>query len=327
MSRPFRTIRTIGLGASLVLGLGFGGCDKSNGASAKPGDEAPADLSDEDLVKYSADAFSLVATVEAKLTGSGDMNGSLATKFTGRLDVKPHTDGKLHVHGVVDSIAEYVTTGEFHYPDKTVEQLIEELVGEDYVQVVYRLGDNDVEASKALPENVKKREAQEKEAEEAKADAEAKAENADSERPRPEIGVAQFMGMPNLPEFSVAPGETKSVERQMATRNLFGQVEVPVERDTKIEYVGIDESNGSRIATLKVYIEGSGAKDLETSGGNSAFLSILEESDLTVMVDLDSGIPVSVQGYQAFEITFEFQGQEQQVESNTDINATYVPAG
>lgn len=295
----------------LLLGLGVGAT-----ACKKEGDtNAPGTKDDKDdglHLEYATGGFGLVADVKMSLELSGMGNGSLAVAAKGSIDATPGDGGKLKVVSRVDEVASYEASGDLKPKLEEGEEppdMKEEMKGAETVVLVSARGEADEEASKALPENVAKK----AEADAAKEAGDEKAQRRISTR---SLG-GQVITLPELPEVGLVEGKPIKVPTKEEERNLGGQT-LPIEIDQTYHLQKIDSSSGARIATLSFKSAGSGAQEMQ-GGQGSVFVAYEEETEGTLLFDLDARLPVSLSVEQATMISFGDNSAEQYLE----IEATY----
>jgi hypothetical protein len=330
---------------SLSLGVGAFACDKEGAEEVEApggGGGVPTAKKGQTVLSYAVKPFKLEEHLKAGLTVGGDAKIDLKADVVGIVDVKPEGTDHLFVTATVSQVNAFTAVGEGFDPDKTEDQYKEEIKGGKALSVTDLLGDDDKEKTDAIPENAKKiaeaqarrdeaekkaeeKEAAEKEGKEAPAEGEGEGEG-EEEGPKREAGpipVAEFLGLPNLPKIGLELGKQVKLERQAEDRHLFGMLEVPVEVDYSYTLQSIEEVDGKKLATVDILIESGGAEDIDANG-QTAFVSTLEETDITLVFDMTAQLPVSVKGYQASEISIEFGGNEQKIEQNMDIDSTYT---
>jgi hypothetical protein len=172
--------------------------------------------------------------------------------------------------------------------------LLAELAKSEGWSIVDRKGKTDTAATKALPQN-----------------------QTESEGAGADFGL---FGLPDLPRVDLEVGKkvelpTKADERQLP----FGSI--PVETDTSWTLRAV---NGN-VAELDVSIEASGATEFD-GGQGTATVSMLEESSYTILFDLTTKLPISIEGYSASEINVDASGQEIKFATNNEIKTTYEVA-
>lgn len=324
---------------SFSLALGLGACDKGGGEEVEApggGGGVPTAKKGQTVLAYASTPFQLEEHLKASLTVSGAAKVNLEADVKGTIDVKPEGTEHLFVTATVVEVNAFSAVGEGFDTDKTEDQYKEEIKGGKALSITDLLGDADKDKTDAIPENAKKIAEAEARREEARQEAEdseaAKAEDGEDKPAEGEeeevqrddgpIPVADFLGLPNLPKIGLELGKPVKLERQAEDRHLFGALEVPVEIDYTYTLKSIEEVDGKKLATVDILVESGGAQDIDANG-QTAFVSTLEETDLTLVFDMIEKVPVSVQGYQASEITIEFGGNEQRFEQNMDIDKTY----
>jgi hypothetical protein len=301
------TVLTWGaLTCSLVL---VGACEKGGGSNP-PGDggsgdggtSKPAEDGGKDYV-YPAEGFKLTATTTVKLEiASTQGQGTAELSARSLIEAKPAGDN-LEVHGKVIELIGYTGTGQLdpEFMKKQAEEagekpmdLMAELAKSEGWAIVDRKGKADAAATKALPQN-----------------------QTETEGAGADFGL---FGLPDLPRVDLEVGKkvelpTKADERQLP----FGSI--PVEIDTTWTLRAV---NGN-VAELDVSSEGSGATEFD-GGQGTATVSMLEESSYTVMFDLTTKLPISVEGYSATEINVDASGQEIKFATNNEVKTTYEVA-
>lgn len=298
-----------------ALGLALlGGCDgdKSN----PPGDGGGGVVSETDGKAladggkdyvYAADGFTLTATTKVKLELSSNQ-GQGAAELSARSVIEATPEGdKLKIHGKVVELLGYEGSGQLdpEFMRKQAEEageepmdLTAELAKSEGWAIVNLKGEADEALTKAL------------------------AENSSADEAPMDFGL---FSLPDLPTVDLEPGAkvtlpTKADEHQLP----FGSV--PVEVDVTWTLRKIEGT----VAELDVTIEGSGATEIEAGGGNTAMVSILEESSYTIFFDMEAKLPKSYNGYSQTEITVDIPGQPIQFSTNNEVSTTFeigsVPA-
>lgn len=294
----------------LGLGLGVSAC-KKDGDTTAPGAE---DKKDDGLhLEYASGGFGLAADVKMSLELSGMGNGSMEVAAKGTLEAAPAEGGKMKVVSRVDEVSAYEAAGDLKPKLEEGEEppdMKEEMKGAETVVVVNIRGEADEEASKALPENVAKKE----EADKAKESGDEKAQRRIATR---SMG-GQVITLPDLPDVGLVEGKEVKVPTKEEERNLGGQV-LPIEVDQTYHLEKIDSSSGARVATLKFKSAGSGAEEMQ-GGQGSVFVAYEEETEGTLLFDLDAGLPVSLKVEQATMISFGDNSAEQYLE----LEASYT---
>jgi hypothetical protein len=235
---------------------------------------------------------------------SGMAAGTMQVTANGTIEASPHGAGKLRVMSQVDEVGKYEATGDLKpkaEEGKEPTDFKEAVKGAKSFVVTDMHGDADEAATKALPENVKK----EQEAEQSKGES-------DEQRQKRMLSAmgASILTLPDLPEVGLKEGQEIKVPTKEEKRNLGGR-ELPVEVDSTYHLTKIDRATGSRIATIAFKREGSGADEMESSQGGSMFVAYEEETEGTLVFDLDAGLPVSVKVEQATAISFGDNAAEQ----------------
>jgi hypothetical protein len=122
----------------------------------------------------------------------------------------------------------------------------------------------------------------------------------------------QVITLPDLPEVGLVEGKEIKVPTKEEDRNLGGQT-LPIEVDQTYNLEKIDASSGARIATLKFKSAGSGAEEMQ-GGQGTMFVAYEEETEGTLLFDLDANLPVSIKVEQATMISFGDNSAEQYLE-------------
>ncbi len=294
--------------APFVLFLGLGaavGACKKDGDTATPG---AADKKGDGLyLEYAADGFELAADVTMSMEVSGMASGSMDVAGTGVIVATPHAAGKLKVLARVDEIKTYEASGDLKPKVEEGEEppdVKTEMKGAETIVVTDVRGEADDEASKALPENVAKK---------AEAD---KAEEAGDDKAQQRLATRALGGsiitLPGLPEVGLEEGKEIKVPTKEEERSL-GPRKLPVEVDATYLLQKIDASSGQRLATLAFKSEGTGAEEME-GGQGSVFVSYEEETEGTLIFNLDTNLPVSLVVEQATAISFGDNAAEQYLE-------------
>ncbi len=287
--------------ALLSLALVAPSCKKSDAESS----DAPGGASAEsDAPK--ADGLHLTYKPSAKLkeTGqitvqlSGAQSGSLAVDLVGTLDVSDSGKGNntLKVAYRVDEVRDVSYSGVFKPTAKdgeTPKDPKETLLGSQGARIIDLLGNPDIDASKALPEN-KKPEGSHDDA-------------ADM--------LGEFLGLPELPEVGLKLGEPIIREKE-DTQNLGG-LKIPMDIESTYTLVKIDESSGQRLAEIAIETEGSGAIEFPEGGG---LLSIDQIAEINLVFNLDAQLPVSLHVEQTTAFSAGSQGGG---ETQLKIDATF----
>lgn len=306
LSKALTTTLTWGVLTGLVL-LGSA-CEKESsnppegGAAGDGGSKPAAEDGGKDYV-YPAEGFKLTATTTVKMEiASTQGQGTAELSARSLIEAKPAGDN-LEIHGKVVELIGYAGTGQLD-PEFMKKQaaeaggepmdLVAELAKSEGWSILDRKGKADDAATKAMPQN----------------QTEGDAAGAD-------FGL---FGLPDLPRVDLEVGKkvqlpTKADERQLP----FGSI--PVEIDTTWTLRAV---NGN-VAELDVSSEGSGATEFD-GGQGTATVSMLEESSYTVMFDLTTKLPISVEGYSASEINIDASGQEIKFATNNEVKTTYAKA-
>lgn len=302
---PFRALLALGL----TLGsspLGCDGGDSSNppGGKGEVGDAGGAKAEGGKDYMYAAEGFTLTATTTTKLQLSSSQGaGTQELGARSLIEAKPAGD-KLEVHGKVLELTKYVGTGQLdpEFMRKQAEEagqdapdLEAEMRRSEGWMIIDLKGERDKEASDALPQN----------------------------KDAGEDGPSDFglFGLPDLPKVDLEEGKevklpTESDERQLA----FAPITVPVEVD--VTWVLRKVEGG--VAELDVTVESSGATEIDM-GGQTALVSMLEEAAFTIEFNLETKLPVSIDGYQASETSLDIPGNPVTITMNTDISSSFEP--
>lgn len=311
-ARPrIRSLLTTALTCGALTGFMVLGsaCDKGSSSNAPEGGGAsdgggskPAEDGGKEYV-YPAEGFKLTATTTVKLEiASTQGQGTAELSARSLIEAKPAGDN-LEIHGKVLELVGYTGTGQLdpEFMKKQAEEagekpmdLMAELAKSEGWMIVDRKGEADADATKAMPQN-----------------------QTESEGAGADFGL---FGLPDLPRVDLEVGKkvelpTKADERQLP----FGPI--PVEIDTTWTLRSV---NGN-VAELDVSSEGSGATEFD-GGQGTATVSMLEESSYTIMFDLTTKLPISVEGYSASEINVDASGQEIKFATNNEVKTTYEVA-
>jgi hypothetical protein len=274
------------------------GGDKGDGGGSKPA----AEDGGKDYV-YPAEGFKLLASTTIKIEiASTQGQGTAELSARSLIETKPAGDN-LEVHGKVVELIGYTGTGQLdpEFMKKQAEEaggkpmdLLAELAKSEGWAIVDRKGKADVAATKALPQN-----------------------QTEDEGAATDFGL---FGLPDLPRVDLEVGKkvqlpTKADERQLP----FGSIPVEIDVTWTLRAV-----NGN-VAELDMSSEGSGATEFD-GGQGTATVSMLEESSYTIMFDLATKLPISVEGYSASEINVDASGQEIKFSTNNEVKTTYEKA-
>jgi hypothetical protein len=268
-----------------------------DGATSKPAEDGGKDY------VYPAEGFKLMATTTIKME-IASTQGQGTAELTARslIEAKPAGEN-LEVHGKVVELVGYTGTGQLdpEFMKKQAEEagekpmdLMAELAKSEGWSIIDRKGQADAAATKALPQN-----------------------QTESEGAGADFGL---FGVPDLPRVDLEVGKkvqlpTKADERQLP----FGSIPVEIDVTWTLRSV-----NGN-VAELDVASEGSGATEFD-GGQGTATVSMLEESSYTIMFDLTTKLPISVEGYSASEINVDASGQEIKFATNNEVKTTYAKA-
>ncbi|PRP90318.1 hypothetical protein ENSA5_65650 [Enhygromyxa salina] len=299
---------------ALTLGLAsLTACDSDK--SNAPGDgggvasetEGKADAEAGKDYAYAASGFTLTATTEVKLELSSNQ-GQGASELSARSVIEATPEGdKLKLHGKVVELMGYEGSGQLdpEFMRKQAEEageepmdLMAELANSESWTIVNLKGEADEDLTKALAENASKDDAP------------------------MDFGL---FSLPDLPTVDLEPGTKVTLPTKADERELpFGSVPVEVDISWTLREIA------GTVAELDVTIEGSGATEIEAGGGNTAMVSILEESSYTIFFDMEAKLPKSYNGYSQSEITVDIPGQPIQFSTNNEVSTTYevgsVPA-
>lgn len=290
---------------ALGLGLGAPAC-KKNGDSAAPG--ASDKKGDGLYLAYGGDAFTLAADVKLSLELAGMASGTMNVEATGSIAAEPQGDGNLKITSRVEDISTYEASGDLEPEAEEGEEPPnpkEDMKGAETFAVTNGRGEADEDLTEALAENVKKQ---------ADADKAEEAGDEDTQRrmQRQSMGAA-FITLPELPDVGLKEGEEIKVPTKEEERNLGGR-KLPVEVDATYHLTKIDDSSGARLATLTFKSEGTGADEIDNGQGGSVFVSYEEETEGTLVFNLDAKLPVSLAVEQATAIAFGDNTAEQYLE-------------
>jgi hypothetical protein len=302
----FSKALTCGALCGLVL-LGSA-CEKSSsnppdgGGTGDGGGSKPAEDGGKDYV-YPAEGFKLMATTTIKME-IASTQGQGTAELSARSLIEAKSAGtNLEVHGKVVELLGYTGTGQLdpEFMKKQAEEagekpmdLMAELAKSEGWSIIDRKGKADAAATKALPQN-----------------------QTESEGAGADFGL---FGLPDLPRVDLEVGKkvqlpTKADERQLP----FGSIPVEIDMTWTLRSV-----NGN-VAELDVSSEGSGATEFD-GGQGTATVSMLEESSYTIMFDLTTKLPISIEGYSASEINVDASGQEIKFATNNEVKTTYEVA-
>ncbi|HFE45983.1 MAG TPA: hypothetical protein ENJ18_10925 [Nannocystis exedens] len=289
--------------ALFSLALAAPSCKKSEAGSS----DAPGGASADSDTAKADDGLHLSYKPGAKLkeTGqiaielSGPQAGGLAVDLVGTLDISDSGKGNntLKVVYSVDEVRDLSYSGVFKPTVKegeTPKDPKETLLGSRGARIVDLLGNPDMEASKALPENKKPEGAGDDDA---------------------TNSVGEFLGLPELPEVGLKLGEPITRERE-DSQNLGG-LKIPMDIESIYTLVKIDESSGQRLAEISIETEGSGATEFPEGGG---LLSIDQIADINLVFNLDLQLPVSLHVEQTTAFSAGSQGGG---ETQVKIDATF----
>ena len=294
------------LALCLTVGLYLPGCDGGDASNPPGGGEGgPADGGGAPVeggmdYMYAAEGFTLTATSKTKLELSSSQ-GAGSQQITARslIEAKPAGD-KLEVHGKVLELVDFVGTGQLdpEFIRKQAEEagqeapdMKAEIARSEAWMIVDRKGERDAEASDALAQN------------------------------KVEGGPSDFglFGLPDLPKVDLEVGKEVKLPTEAEDKQLaFAPITVPIEVD--VTWI-LRKVEGS-VAELDVSIESSGATEVDL-GGQTALVSTLEEAAFTIKFDLESKLPVSIDGYQASETSLDIPGNPVTISMNTDIKTSY----
>lgn len=247
---------------------------------------------------YDAAGFSLIATSKTKLDlSTSEGKGESAVSVRSVIEATPSGAGLL-VHGRVLELIEYTGSGQLdpEFIRKQSEEaggepvdLLAEIAKSEGWKIIDLKGDTDIEATKALPQNQR------------------------------EDGPKDFdlFNLPDLPSVDLEPGKKVELPTQADERQFpFGAV--PVEIDVTWTLRGVEGT----VAEFDMSVEGSGATELD-AGGQTALISILEESSYTVFFDLSTKLPVSYNGYSQSEINIDIPGQPMSFATNEEVETVF----
>lgn len=303
---------------ALTLGLALGGaaCDKG-GSTDKPeggknrparGDDTPPAEGGKEYV-YAAEGFVLNATVEFK-SESKDKQGQGEAKINARtrIEATPAGAGKLKIHYTMIELIKYEGSGQLEpeFMQKQIQEqsgkvidVLDNLAKSESWLIVDQKGKVDGAATKALPENQT---------------------GEDDEIPRL-ANVFGLFTLPMLPSVDLVEGKkilrARDEERPLGDGNFM-----PMQTD---EAWTLSKIDANRIAEFTALIESSGAK-IFSEGGRSASVSILGESGFTIAFNLDTKLPVSLNGYIQSEFAIDIEGMgDRSFTTNNEITVTYEP--
>ena len=300
--------------AALALTLAAPACEKGD-SSTNPDSAGPADaLSDvEDgktRLKYASEGFTLLSTIEEKNSVSGGASGSRLVKADGTIVATPIEGGKLRVEATNGDAIEYVAEGAFDQEPEEGEEKIDfatKLKGAKSWLVIDRLGEVDVDATKAIPENVERK----------KAADERKAKD-DDDLAVDDLDFSSVLSMPSLPTTGLIEGEKTTLPTKEDEFETGGG-DMPVEIDQTYTLKSLVTEGEDQIATVDIEIVTSGAAELETGQG-SAFVAFDAETFGTLVFNVTKGIPVK---WTAENLT-EFHVGEKTYEQNQETKATFA---
>jgi len=310
--RRFRSLRlSTTLALSLGLALTGAACDKGGDGTTKPKanergatdkTDKGSSLGDGSDYLYSAKGFTLTSTMKIKFElTTNEGAGAAAIEARSLLEATPTSDDKLQIHGKVLELVNYTGSGQLdpEFMKKQAEKQGQEPVdlvaglreAESWL-VVDRKGELDEAATKALAQNQK-----------------------------PDESAASDFGLfnlPDLPPVDLVEGEkvklpTKEVQRQLP----FGSVPVEIDQTWTLRSI-----NAERVAEFDVSSEGSGATEISAQG-QTVMISMLEESSFTVLFNLETQLPVSINGYSQSETSIDLPGQSITFSTNSELTGTY----
>jgi hypothetical protein len=178
-------------------------------------------------------------------------------------------------------------------------------------------GEPDKEASKALPENVAKREERERKKKEREEKKKKKGKEDDKGEDSGRGGgmgeqlLAYMDGvfqLPGLPEKNLEIGKPLVIEEEeeapLGGEDSGGPV-LPIESETTYTLIKIDDSGDKRIAEYQIEVEASGATEFQ--GG---MLVVDQSTEGTLLFNIDDGVPVHVQVTSSQSFAVGDQGSE-----------------
>ncbi len=326
---------------SIFLAAPVASCDKSGRDTTLPGgDGAAPQAGPGPAMRYRAEARTLKQTTayEVQMSGGGQF-GQAKLQVGGTVTLSPMDGDKVKVAWKMNAVDSLELEGEFQpkakdgkpnpLPDPKA-TLLERGAG---VFVVDLRGEEDSEASDALPENQAKkneREELQKKIEEAAADSGKKgggkkgggkkgkatpaaaAGGGLSDELRTAAAAAQFVALfegifqvPSLPQPRLEEGKPLTVAEEGELPMGDTGITLPFESETIYTLIKIDDSSGKRIAEIEVELEGSGAAEME--GG---MFVVDQSTEATILFNLDDGVPVRVTSTSTQAYSWGENGQE-----------------
>lgn len=267
-------------------------------------------------LRYPATPFRLREKLSMKMEMRGPGAGSLDIDVVGTLDSDAHGSdaAKLRVDTQIEAVNRYVLSGALE-PELPADQPKPDfaalLVGAKSHAIVDIRGEDDETATARLAENVEKQQRLERLTAESggKPSAELIAES---------LGLASVLSLPQLPEQTLAVGETIDVPPKTEDRPLGGRT-LPVEVKRRYAVTGVDDSAG-QVMTLEFSIEGHGADELAGPSGPMA-MTYDERTKGTLRFDLASSLPVSIAVTQTSTIV----SGEMNFEQTLQLDASFEP--
>ncbi len=242
------------------------GCEKP-GPSNNPGDVKGGGIK----LEYSNQPFKLQAAITLGMELSGSQTGNVMVSGTSTIATTSAGGGKIKLTGEVTAIEKFEVGGDLKPKEGDPQPDPQRAVGTKAGRIMAVNGEVDEDASKDLPEN----------------DKDENASDADKM-------VRQFaegmVALPELPPVGLVLG--KPVKHSETKDRTLGPMKIPVESDSTYTLESIDESGGSRVATIKINSTGSGATEI-SGQGQTMMISMDEEAEGTLIFDLDRGVPVS----------------------------------
>lgn len=312
MLAPKRTVRTPrALLGTLALALSLGAaCEKGESTSTPEPADALSDVDDgKTRLKYPEGGFSVSATTEQTFTVSGGASGKRVVKSDGMIVATPIDGGKLRIEATNGDKIEYMAEGAFKDEVEEGKEPIDyvaRLTGAKSYAVIDRIGEVDGDATKALPENVARREAAEKK------------KASDEDLAVEDLEASSVLDLPPLPTTGLVEGEVTKLDTKEETIETPGG-DMPVEIDSTYVLKSIEDKDGMKVATVDIEVVSSGAAELALGQG-STFVAFDSELTGTLWFDLASGTPIK---WDAENLT-EFHVGEKTFEQNQIVTSTYA---
>lgn len=262
---------------ALFGALGVGACKKEPSAGTETPGSGGASASGGTSLAYKVAPLKLKEIVTVSVSSTGKTGaGGLKVDATGLLDVSDAGGGKLKVGYSVVEVRALEMTGQMKPKPKEgapePDYKAQLLTGKG-ARIIDLTGDEDDQATEALPENAKKPKQEGKE---------------------PELDISQFasfLGLPSgFPAQGLVEGTPLKVKKEKVEK--LANFDIDMEVDLVYTLVKIDASSGKRLAELKIEAEASGAREL-SQGGKSINISLNTTTESTIVWNLDDHLPVS----------------------------------